>query len=56
MGHVMYCYTGWIVDRASRTEETIFDFLFNYGSREMRHNGVASGYPTPTNFCRLMGC
>ena len=22
----------------------------------MRHDGVASGYPTPTSFCRLTGC
>ena len=28
MGHVMYCYTSCILDRASRTEETMFDFFF----------------------------
>ena len=33
MGHVMYCYIGCILDRASRIEETLFDFLLNYGSR-----------------------
>ena len=26
----MYCYTGCILDRASRTEETLSDFLLNY--------------------------
>ena len=55
MGHVMYCYTCCIFYRASRIEETLSDFLLNYGSREMRHDGVASGYPTPTGFHRLMG-
>ena len=39
MGHVMYCYTGWIVDRASCTKETLFDLLLNYGSREIGHDG-----------------
>ena len=43
MGHVMYCYTGWIMDRASCTEETLLNFLLNYGSREMGHDGVAPG-------------
>ena len=33
MGHVMYCYTGCILDRAARTEETLSEFLLNYGSR-----------------------
>ena len=33
MGHVMYCYIGCILDRASRTEETLSDFYLNYGSR-----------------------
>ena len=33
MGHVMYCYTNCILDRASRTKETLFDFLLNYESR-----------------------
>ena len=28
MGHVMYCYTGCILDRASYTEETLSDFFF----------------------------
>ena len=32
MGHVIYCYTGYSLDRASRTEETLFDFLLKYGS------------------------
>ena len=27
MGHVMYCYTGCILDRASFTEETLPDFF-----------------------------
>ena len=27
MGHVMYCYTDCILDRASRTEETLSDFF-----------------------------
>ena len=27
MGHVMYCCRGCILDRASRTEETLYDFL-----------------------------
>ena len=56
MGHVMYCYIGWIVDRTSRTEKTMFDFLLIYGSREMGLNGVVLGYPTPIGFCRLRGC
>ena len=56
MGQVMYCYTSWIVDRASHTKETLFYFLLNYGSQEMGHDGVVSGYPTPTSFLRLMGC
>ena len=56
MGHEMYCYTCWIVDRASRTKKTLFDFLLNYGSREMGHDGEALGYPTPTSFCKLTGC
>ena len=25
MGHVMYCYTGCILDRASHTKETLFN-------------------------------
>ena len=33
MGRVMYCYTGCILDRAFRTEETLSDFLLNYESR-----------------------
>ena len=56
MVHVMYCYIGWIVDRTFRTKETLFNLLLNYGSREMGHDGVASGYPTPTGFHRLTGC
>ena len=32
MGHVMYCYTGCILDIASCIEETLLDFLLNYGS------------------------
>ena len=52
----MYCYIGWIVDRSSRTEETLFDFLLNYGSQEIGHDGVESGYPTPTGFHKLTGC
>ena len=56
MGYKMYCCTGWILDRASRTEETLFDFLLKYGSREMGHDGAASGYQTPTGFRRLTGC
>ena len=32
MGHVMYCYIGCILDRASHAEETMSDFLLNYGS------------------------
>ena len=56
MGHVMYCYIGWIVDRAFCTEETLFVFLLNYGSREMGHDGVALGYSTPIDFHRLTGC
>ena len=47
MGYEMYCYTGWIVDRASLIEGTMFNFLLNYGSREMGHDGAASGYVTP---------
>ena len=27
MGHVMYCYTGCILDRDSHTEDTLFDFF-----------------------------
>ena len=56
MGHVMYCYTGFILDRASRTDETLSDFLLNYGSRLMGHDGMASGHPTPTCFCWFTGC
>ena len=33
MGHVMYCYTSCILDRASRIEENLSDSLLNYGSR-----------------------
>ena len=33
MGHVMYCYTGYSLDRAFRTDETLSDFLLKYGSR-----------------------
>ena len=33
MGHVMYFYTCYILDRASHTEEIMSDFLLNYGSR-----------------------
>ena len=44
------------MDRASRTEEILFNFLLNYGSQEMGHDSVASGYPTPTGFRRLTGC
>ena len=51
----MYCYISCILDRASRTKETLSDFLLNYGSRQMGHDGVASGYPTPTSFHRLTG-
>ena len=40
----------------SRIEETLSDFLLNYGSRYMGHDGVASGYLTPTGFRRLTGC
>ena len=53
---MMYCNTGCILDRASHTEETMFDFLLNYGSRKMGHDGVASSHPTPTGFIRLTGC
>ena len=56
MGHVMYCYIGCILDRASRIEDTLSDFLLNYGSRLMGHDGVASGYPTPIGFRRLTDC
>ena len=56
MGYVMYYYTGCFLDRASYTEETMFDFLLNYGSRSMGHDSVALGYSTPTGFRRLMGC
>ena len=52
---MMYCYTGCIVDRVSRTQETLFDFMLNCGSREMGHDGVASGYSKPTGFCKLTG-
>ena len=27
MGHVMYCYTGYILDKASRAKETLSDFF-----------------------------
>ena len=33
MGHVMYCYIGCILDKASRTEKTLSDSLLNYGFR-----------------------
>ena len=55
MGHVMYCYKSCILNRASRTEETLSDFLLNHGSRQMGHDGVALSYPTPTYFLRLTG-
>ena len=32
MSHVMYCYTGCILDRAFHIEETMSNFLLNYGS------------------------
>ena len=53
---MMYCYIGCILDRASCTENILSNCLLNYGSRQMGHDGVASGYPTPTSFRRLMGC
>ena len=56
MGHVMYCYTGCILDRASRTEETLSIFFVKLWISIMRHDGVALSYPTPTSFRRLTGC
>ena len=56
MGHVMYCYTGCILYIVSHTDETLSDFLLNYGFREMGHDGVTSGYPIPTSFHILTGC
>ena len=56
MGHVMYCYTGCILDRACRTKKTLSNFLLNYGSRYMGHDGVALGYSTTIGFRRLTGC
>ena len=54
MGHVMYCYT-YILDRASRSEETLSNFLLNYGSRKMGHNSVVSGHPKSIGFPRVGG-
>ena len=56
MGHVIYCYIGCILDRVSCTKETLSDFLLNYGSRSMGHDGVALSCPTPTGFRKVTGC
>ena len=56
MGHVMYCYIGCILDRVSRTKETVRFFLLNYGSRSIGHDDVVSGYSISTGFRRLTGC
>ena len=47
MGHVMYCYKCCILDRASRTKEILFNFLVNYGSRQIGYDGVVSGNRFP---------
>ena len=32
MGHVVVLCTGWELDKAPHTKETMSDFLLNYGS------------------------
>ena len=56
MSHVMYYFTDCILDRASHTEETMSDFFAKLWIPINGHDGVASGYPTPTGFGGLTGC
>ena len=50
MGHVTMFSTGWILDKAPPTKETLSGILLNYRSRYMGHNNAVLGHLISTSF------